>query len=163
MNENRILGWDDEVEEESGVFILIPEGDYVYTVKKFEKAYYDGGAKLPACPKAEMTFTIHSPEGDVDIVNSFFLCGKCEWSISAFFLSVGLKKHGEKCRMVFDQSVGKKGLCRVYQESYVNRNGAESKSNKIYCFYDYEEYEKRLAEFAIPTTTETPAKSWKKE
>ena len=39
MNDQE-LAWDDEVTNDGG-FVLLPEGDYPYTVKKFERARYD--------------------------------------------------------------------------------------------------------------------------
>ena len=48
--ENKALGWDEEVEMgEGGDFILLPPGDYDFTVETFERARFEGSAKAPAC------------------------------------------------------------------------------------------------------------------
>jgi hypothetical protein len=36
-----------------------------------------------------------------------------EWKISAFFRAVGLKKHGEKLKMKWDQAIGLKGKAHI--------------------------------------------------
>lgn len=46
--ENKALGWDEEVEMgEGGDFILLPPGDYDFTVETFERARFEGSAKAP--------------------------------------------------------------------------------------------------------------------
>ena len=35
-NEGYELGWDDEIEQDGGDFILLDEGEYAFTVTKFE-------------------------------------------------------------------------------------------------------------------------------
>ena len=42
----RELDWDDEIERESD-FVLLPEGDYDFTVTGFERARHEGSEKLP--------------------------------------------------------------------------------------------------------------------
>ena len=46
-NTNVAMGWDDEFEEGSE-FLLLPEGDYNFTITQFERAYFNGSDKLPA-------------------------------------------------------------------------------------------------------------------
>ena len=36
-----------------------------------------------------------------------------EWKISAFFRSIGLKKHGEKLKMKWNETIGCKGRAHV--------------------------------------------------
>ena len=57
MNDNQnkqndvALGWDDEITDSRPDFILLPDGEYDFTVLNYERAWYPGGAKLPPCPK----------------------------------------------------------------------------------------------------------------
>lgn len=51
-------GWEDEIVNEGGDFVLLPEGDYDFTVSKFERTRYEGSAKMPSCNMAKVTFTI---------------------------------------------------------------------------------------------------------
>ena len=48
MDNNYVFGWDDEINNESSDFVLLPEGDYDFTVDKFERARFDGSEKMPA-------------------------------------------------------------------------------------------------------------------
>ena len=41
------LDWDSEVTNEQREFVLLPAGDYLFTVQSFERARYEGSAKLP--------------------------------------------------------------------------------------------------------------------
>jgi hypothetical protein len=141
--DNRVFDWDDEIQEESS-FILIPEGEYKFTVEKVERGNYDGSDKIPPCKKAIVTFIVHAPEGDVRINENYFLCYSQEWKLSQLFLSVGLKKHGEKLRMNWTGLPGLSGFCKVYIDTYSKKNGGEGQSNKIDKLYAYDEQPKNL-------------------
>ena len=91
----RELGWDDEIEKDSGEFILLPEGDYDFTVESFERSRHGGSEKLPACNKAILRLRIDTEEGSALINHNLFLHTKTEGMISAFFTSIGQKKKGE--------------------------------------------------------------------
>jgi hypothetical protein len=78
-------------------------------------------------------------DDSIDITENLFLCNKMEWKLSQFFLSIGLKKHGEPLRMNWPASVGKKGKCQVYVDTFKNKNGEDRQSNKIKKFYAYDE------------------------
>lgn len=51
------LDWDSEVTNEQREFVLLPAGDYLFTVQSFERARYEGSAKLPPCSMAKLTIT----------------------------------------------------------------------------------------------------------
>lgn len=38
-------GWEDEIVNEGGDFVPLPEGDYDFTVAKYERARHEGSAK----------------------------------------------------------------------------------------------------------------------
>ena len=57
---DRAFGWDDEIKNDGPDFVLRPEGDYLFTVTGFERARYEGGAKLVLPrPMAKLTIRIH--------------------------------------------------------------------------------------------------------
>lgn len=125
------FGWDDEIKEESS-FMLLPEGDYIFVIKKFDKGRYDGGGKISACPKAIVTFTIYTGDGQcVDLQENFLLHKKMEWKLSEFFASVGLKKKDEPVRMLWTpELIGKQGVCKVIVHSY-KKDGEDRQINRI--------------------------------
>ena len=51
MMEGHELGWDDTIQEESE-FIILPAGDYDFTVKSYERGRFNGSEKMSACMEA---------------------------------------------------------------------------------------------------------------
>ena len=141
MFENKdIFDWEDEIVDEGKDFVILPEGDYEFTVSKFERARYDGSDKIPPCNNAKITLKITGTEGDeIEITENLFLCKKFEWKLSSFFLSIGQKKHGEPLRMNWNNVVGAKGRCHVYVDKYTKKDGSQGESNKIKKYYAYDE------------------------
>lgn len=138
-NTNYTFGWDDEINNEDGGFVLLSEGDYEFTVEKFERARFDGSDKLPPCNKAIVTIAVWGPENKVTITENFLLCASLEWKISSLFLSVGMKKHGEPLRMNWTALPGARGRCHVYVDNFKKKDGSDGQSNKIKKFYAYDE------------------------
>lgn len=118
--EMKVFDWDDEIENdgEERSFVTLEEGDYEFEVSKFEKELYSAKAesKIPDCNMAVVTIKVSSADGDAYIKDRFYLVGSCEWRISSFFRSVGLKKHGEKLRMKWAESVGLKGKAHITKD-----------------------------------------------
>lgn len=132
-NNERVLGWDDTIEKESE-FILIPDGEYEFTVTNLERSNYEPqpGAKLPACPMAIVSCEIKAPEGTVTIKNRLFLHSRMEGMLSAFFGSIGQKEKDQPLRMNWSKVVGSSGWCKVVQKSFQHRDSGEMmKSNEI--------------------------------
>ena len=139
MFENDVFDWEDEIVDEGKDYVLLPEGDYEFTVSKFERARYDGSEKIPPCNNAKVTLKITGEEGEIEITENLFLCKKFEWKLSSFFLSIGQKKHGEPLRMNWNNVVGAKGRCHVYVDKYTKKDGSSGESNKIKKYYAYDE------------------------
>lgn len=119
MNEfmDRAFDWDDEIENESS-YTIVPEGVYDFEVTKFERGSHNGSDKLPPCKKAILTIRITNGKDSTTITHNLFLHSKCESMLSAFFLAIGEKKHGEKVRMNWSNVTGAKGKCKVYIDTY---------------------------------------------
>ncbi|MBS4198589.1 hypothetical protein KHA93_02865 [Bacillus sp. FJAT-49732] len=140
MNQERELGWDDEIEKDGGDFILLPEGDYHFTVKKFERGRFAGSTKMPACNQAKLELTVHSPEhGEVTIFHTLLLHTKTEGFLSNFFTGIGQKKKGEKLRMNWNTVIGSKGKLKLKINKFIGRDNEERSNNEVQTFYPYEE------------------------
>jgi hypothetical protein len=140
MNQERELGWDDEIEKDGSDFILLPEGDYDFTVAKFERGRFQGSSKMPACNQAKLELTVHSPEhGNVTIFHNLFLHTKTEGLLSNFFAGIGQKKKGEKLRMNWGTVIGSKGRLRLEINKYQGNDGTEKTNNQVKKFYPFEE------------------------
>ena len=117
MEEAKVFDWDDEIEfdGEDRSFVTVEEGDYEFEVTKFERSHYTpkSGAKTPACNQADITMVIHTKDGDCYVTDHFPLASTMEWKISAFFRSIGLKKHGEKLKMKWQEAIGRKGKAHI--------------------------------------------------
>lgn len=140
MNTEDVIayGWEDQIKNEGGEFVLLPDGDYEYTVKKVLRTRYNGSEKVPPCNRAMVTFEVAGSDGAVSIEEGFFLLSNFEWKLSQLFLSLGMKKHGEPLKMNWN-IIGKRGKCKVVVETYVKKDGTEGKANRIKRFYDYDE------------------------
>ena len=135
----RELNWDDEISNETGDYEPLPEGDYQFTVSKIERARSQGKGKLPPCNMAKVTLTVHGAEYDRDITVNLVLHSSLEWKLSQFFLSIGLKKHGEPLRMNWAGAIGKTGQCHVTIREYKRNDGGTGTANDIANFYAYDE------------------------
>ncbi len=125
--------WDSEIKNESiGEWILLPAGDYPFTVTKFERQHYPGGTKMGPCPKAVLSIEIDGGDkGKITITHNLFLHSRCEGMLCAFFESIGQRKHGEALRPRWGEVVGSTGLCKVDIHTFTKRDGGEGQSNEI--------------------------------
>ena len=132
------IGYEGTIENEDGGFTLLPDGDYDFTVNKVTRGRYEGSDKMPACNSVTVELTIWGPQDKTIITERFFLVKKFEWKLSQFFLSIGLKKHGEQLVMRWNIE-GYRGKCKVYVDHYKKQDGSDGQSNKIKKFYAYDE------------------------
>ena len=156
QNVERELDWNDEIIQDAKEFILLPAGDYEFTVNSFERGRHAGSENLPPCPKAEVTIFIETEEGITTIKHSLFLHSKTEGMLSAFFGAIGLKKHGEPLRMNWTNVPGAKGKCKISVKNWTNDDGEVKQFNKITKFY----YEEDLENEESQGTTEGTAKGF---
>lgn len=138
-NTGRELDWEDSIEKESD-FILLPAGDYDFTVTGFERGRHGGSAKLPPCNKAVITLEITDAEGGrVTLTHNLFLHTITEGMLSAFFGSIGQKKKGEALSMNWSAVPGSTGRCKIAVRDWKNDDGEDRHSNDIKKFYPKEE------------------------
>lgn len=135
--DKNIMGWDDVIENDGQEFVVLPEGDYTFTVSNFERGSFPGGAKIPTCPKATVTLNIDNDQGVATARVDLLLYRTVEWKIAAFFRSIGQKKHGEKVAMNWNKVVGARGKAHFKPRSYT-KDGEERKVNDVDRFLDYD-------------------------
>ena len=141
LENSEVLSWDSVLDEDEVSFTLLEDGDYFFKVEKFERAMYQGGANVPACPKAIVYFEIYNGSSKVHIHESFLLCKSLIGKLTAFFRSIGLKKPGEKLQMDWSKVTGKYGKCHVTKRFYINKNNVTKTINTIDRYLDYNEEE----------------------
>lgn len=122
MNEQyqqeRELGWDDNISKDEDEFIVLPDGDYDFMVESVTRARHEASTKLPACNQAIVNIRIETPQGKVVIKHNLFLHTKMEGMLSAFFASIGQKKKGEPLRMNWQLVSGSTGRCKLGHKIY---------------------------------------------
>lgn len=136
--DKNIMGWDDVIEDDGQEFVILPEGDYTFTVSGFERGSFPGGAKIPACPKATITLNIDNDQGVATARVDLLLYRTVEWKMAAFFRCIGQKKHGEKVVMNWNKVAGSRGKAHFKPRSYTNRNGETRQVNDVDYFIDYD-------------------------
>lgn len=130
------LGWEDEISRDNE-FILLPEGEYAFTVTKMERGYFNGSAKMSKCNKAELTIKVSTPDGkSTTVTHNLFLHRKCEGLLCAFFTSIGQRKHGETLRPNWQAVVGASGRCKVGIHEWTGNDGQTRQSNEITRFLE---------------------------
>ena len=135
--DNNIMDWGDTIENDGQEFIILPEGDYTFTVTNFERGRFPGSAKIPACNKATLTIQIDNDKGRATARFDLILYRTLEWKIAAFFRCIGQKKHGEKVAMDWNKVVGARGKAHIKPRSYT-KDGEERQVNDVERFLDYE-------------------------
>lgn len=127
--EGREYDWNDEIENDGSVFEPLPEGEYDFTIEKFERGRSKGEGKLPPCNMAIVYFTVHGPDWDVSIKENYILHTRMEWKLSELFRAIGAKKKGERVTMNWNLLPGAKGRCLVKLEP--GFNDPSKKFNRI--------------------------------
>lgn len=133
-----MMEWDAYIEKESE-FVLLPEGDYDFTVTSFEKGWFDGSAKIEACNKAILELTINAPGLGTSIVKeNLLLSDKVEWKLCEFFRCIGQKQHGTGVKMNWNKVQGAKGRAHIVINEYTGNDGNNYKNNKVARYLDPE-------------------------
>ena len=114
------LDWDSEILEDGtgGEYAILPEGNYRFTVSNFVRGQHNGSAKIPSCPKAELTLEVEGPDGPAKCTRNLFMCKSLEKMLSDFFRCIGQKKRGEKLRMDWSKVLGSQGIAHFRPREY---------------------------------------------
>lgn len=120
-NQGFELGWDSAIENDSPDFILLPEGEYDFTVKKFERERHNGSDKIGPCPKAVLTLSIDTPQGEATVRKDLLLHSRLEGLLCEFFTCIGQRTHGQRVTMNWNAVPGARGRCRI--GTYTGKNG----------------------------------------
>lgn len=155
MNQEHEFNWDDTIEKENS-FVLLPTGDYDFTVTNLERKRYTPGpnSKLPACNQAVLDLTIHSPEGDAVIKHNLYLHSRTEGLLSDFFIGIGQKKKDQPLQMNWNTVVGSKGKAHIIVNEYTKNNGESGENNQVKYFIDQRD---SMSQNSTPAPTQPTA------
>ena len=142
MNEHETSGipmeWNDTIDQDGPGYILLPEGNYTFTVTDFQRGRFPGSARIPACNKAQISAAVDTPDGRATVKFDLILCRSLEWKLAAFFRCIGQKKPGEPLRMDWTKVPGSRGRAHFRPRSYTDGSGEERQVNDIDRFLDYD-------------------------
>ena len=130
------FNWDSEIQNDGGDFVLLAPGVYPFTVKALEKTFYNGGAKIPACPKAQLTLRVGSDANVSDVTDGLLLDDSMEWKLCQFFTAIGDRAHGQKMKMDWDKVVGKSGRLEIEHREYTTSDGEKRTANQVKKYID---------------------------
>lgn len=123
----RELGWNDAIERDTPDFILLPEGEYDFTVDHFDRERFTGSDKMPACNKAVLYLNVETPDGVAVVRESLFLHTKGEGKLCAFFTAIGQRQHGQRVNMNWNAVPGAKGRAKIGIREYQGKQYNEVK------------------------------------
>ena len=115
------MNWDDEIQQDTSEFEVVPEGEYNFEVIKFERGRTDSDARYPNCNQAIITLRVTNSDFTGEITDRLILNKKLEWKLSQFFCAIGQKIKGEKVRMNWSAVPGARGKCEITLRSYVKK------------------------------------------
>lgn len=117
-NQGFELGWDAEIEKDSPDFILLPDGEYDFVVKSFERGRHNGSDKVGPCPKAILTLGIDTYQGEAIVRKDLLLHSKLEGLLCEFFTCIGQRQHGQRVAMNWNAVPGARGRCKIGTRTY---------------------------------------------
>ena len=103
---DRELEWNDVIEKDGGDYVLLPEGDYDFTVESFDRGRHNGSDKLPPCNKAMLKLRVESPPGTAYINHNLFLHTLTVGMLASFYASIGQKRAGQRGEAVLRDGGG---------------------------------------------------------
>ena len=135
MAEERAFSWDDTYQETESEFTLLPPGDYDFTIVDFERGYFDGSEKMPACPEANLKYKVVAADGkEATIKQKLFLHSKSQWQLTNFACAIGYAKRGDgKFSIRWNELIGATGRFQLGIHKY-----KDNEYNQVKKFYDKE-------------------------
>lgn len=127
------LGWEDEISQESS-FVLLPAGEYEFTVDHYVRKRYQGGKNMCACNMAELHLTVDG----TTIIDNLYLNSKAEWRLSQFFIGIGQKKKGVPFRPNWNAVPGSRGRLKLGVRTWKGNDGTERQSNEVNEYFEYD-------------------------
>ena len=126
-----LLDWDDEIQEESRDYPILPEGEYLFEVEKMERGTFLGSKKLPPYKEVKLTLRVETPDGPVRLRESFRLLRRFLFLIYPFFVSIGVIEDGEKGRMDWNRVPGARGRLHSKPGQFTGEDGQTRDKNEV--------------------------------
>ena len=139
LNNDIGLDWDDVIENDGREFILLPAGDYNFTITDFERRRTKDSDKMKACNKAVLTLRVDTEKGTAFVHTQIVLNRMFEYKISGFFRSINRKRQGERVSMDWNNLVGERGRARFKIRNFQDKKtGEDRQANDVDRYIDYD-------------------------
>ena len=132
------LDWDAEISGDLPENLILPEGDYQFHVTEVERGRHEETDWMPACPQATVILEIAAAEGTVQVRTVFYLHGKGERKLTAFFRAIGFQKKGQPMKMNWPGVPGAWGRAHFRPRTFTGRDGQEHQANGLAYFIDFD-------------------------
>ena len=138
LNNDIGLDWDDVIENDGREFILLPAGDYNFTITDFERSRTKDSDKMKACNKAVLTLRVDTDKGTAFVHTQIVLNRMFEYKISSFFRCINRKRQGERVSMDWNNLVGERGRARFKIKNFKDKKtGEDRQANDVDRYIDY--------------------------
>ena len=134
------IGWDDEVSEkdagssENNEFVVLPPGEYPFTIVKKELGKFKGSEKLSACNMVKIELIVDGGDkGKAYVYHRFYMHTKMLWKIYQFLTAIGLHKKGEGSGPIPWAKVtkGLSGMCKVVVKKVTSGKHEGEDANEV--------------------------------
>lgn len=129
------LDWDSEIITTSSDFPPLDEGEYPFTVEKFERAFIKSGNNA-GNQQADYTLRVTAPNDNTTLVHyRIGLALNQTWKITAWNKALGLipedMPEGESFKPDWEGAVGKTAMCELIIKEYKKNDGSIGKTNDV--------------------------------
>lgn len=84
----KCLDWEDSINGDGRRRVILPEGEYDFTVVKVDRQIFVGSDKIPPCNRAILTLRIDMADDTAIFYTDLLLHKSREWQLCAFFQSI---------------------------------------------------------------------------
>ncbi len=151
------LDWDDEIQYTESSFILLPAGEYPFTVTGFDRQNFDGSEKIPACKMAVLHLAVNGGDkGMANVDERIYLHTSVMWKLSEFFVSIGQLQKDGSAHMNWNAVPGAAGTVKLSVNKYTNRKGEERTNNRVEHFLPPENGQTAAPAYQPPARQSAP-------
>lgn len=123
-------------------------GEYNFTVLRYERDKHLGSDKIRPCPKAIVYLEVETPEGIFNTQTNLFLISSKRKYLFNFFCCLGLLKRGESAQMPWSKITGAQGRAKFERTSFIGKDNQTHYAINLVSYIDYND------DFFKPVTKE---------
>lgn len=134
----KCLDWEDSINGDGRRRVILPEGEYDFTVVKVDRQIFVGSDKIPPCNRAILTLRIDMADDTAIFYTDLLLHKSREWQLCAFFQSIAKKQPGKAYTMNWNEVEGAIGHAKIGVKTYTDKNENERTVNIVERYFDWD-------------------------